>query len=565
MKIAKYLVLLLTINSSFLVAQNADSDDKKGTTFVLTGGATVSFEKGKKISEEPSFEDTVKVKMDVNYLSIDKKVSNDFYVETINPPKLLIMEPLEKIYHGNFDLGLNDFKSPPYFKFNYSTLRNKDYSAGVILRHFSSDLKMKSLAETRFTENNIELFGKKFYKRTVVNASADYDYNTFRNYGYDPVLFSVPTKDNQLYYSLLNLNASIETRNDDDRKFHHAAKVNYKQLFAKYAVQEHLIDVQLRTHSYNLFSGQIDSLLSKDKYLRMTYFELSGEHLLSTDSSLITEGTLFKVGVGYKLKSTNLTVDAKPLGFTFLTNRTGIRWTPNVNVDYAIAKDILIVYAGFNRSLDRNYYMTYFQNNPFIGADLPNVNTLLDYHVSVGLKGSLSSKTTFNLGLNYKDFRDYVLFVNDVNSLGNRKFNIITDDVVQKQFFGEMIYENKKLKTGAFAEFNIYEVFKNEAYHLPAFKAQVYAKYNVQGKFNLGTDLFYYGEQLALNTIAATIPVSTILLKPIFDFNINVEYHYSDRLGAFLKVNNILSTQHQRWNQYPNYGINILGGVSYTF
>lgn len=568
MKLGIYISIFFLLIALVASAQEVPADNNKEVEIILlTGGGEVSIEKGKKISEQPVFVDTVNVKVDVSYNTIDKKVENNFKVETIKPPKLLIMEPLDKLSHGQLDLGLNDFKSPPFLNFTYSTLRNKDYNAGIKIRHFSSDLSVKNLSSTRFTETGAGVYGKKFYKNMVVSGSADYNYNTFRNFGYDPSLFNISENSDKRFYSIFDLNGGVESRNKERSAWHQKAQARYQQLFGKVNIEEHLISASYSGHTYNLFKGKVDSLLPEKDFVRMSSVELSVQHLLSKDTTFLVESTLFDVSLfGYKLKGKGFNVKLNPIRSTFLSNKNrALLWTPTVEIDYAIAKDIFILYGGFERKLERNHYLTYMQQNPFIGANLPHTNTLTNYHISAGLKGALTSKTTFNLGAHYRDVKDFVLFVNDVNSKATRVYNVITDDVIHKQVFGELMYENKKVKTGILVEYNVYEVFNNEAYHLPAIKAQAFASYNVQDKFSIGTDIFYYGKQLALDVVAATIPVTTIELKPILDFNISIDYHYSDKLGAFLKVNNILSTKHQRWNQYPNYGINVLGGVSYTF
>jgi outer membrane receptor protein involved in Fe transport len=77
--------------------------------------------------------------------------------------------------------------------------------------------------------------------------------------------------------------------------------------------------------------------------------------------------------------------------------------------------------------------------------------------------------------------------------------------------------------------------------------------------------MFFYGKQLALESFDTQNRPITKDLDPIFDFNFNVKYNYSKRLGAFLKMNNILNTKHIRWDQYSNYGLNFLFGVGYSF
>lgn len=564
-KMLKYTPVLFCLFYFQGWTQNEVIDDKKEVLIKVIGGGKVSYEKANKIAEEPSFVDTVKVKLPVKYDVVDKKVSTSFKVETIKPPKLLLLEPLKKIYKQEVSLGLNDFKSPPYFNYVLSTIRNKEYNAGIKLNHFSSEMNLKNHDAGRFTESEIVVYGKKINKKTTLYADMDYDYNTFRFYGFDPSINIINPKDNQQYYSLLNGSFGIKSNKNSDSKLKYQTGINYQQMFSKYSVEEHLITLSGDISGKYLPKWKMFDSLDLSNVFGQWNLKFDAAHLISKDSTLDINSTLFTIRPSYELKRGAMNLELA-LPIYFLTNnKRFLTALPTLNVNYAIAKDILIVYGGWDRQYQRNHYLTYLDQNPFIESNLNHTNTYTNINIVGGLKGAFSSKTTFNLGYRYKYVEDFVLFVNSITSVANRKFDIETDDVVHQQIFGELMYENKKLKTGLTAQYNNYKMYALKAYHLPAIYAQVYAKYNVQNKFYLGADVFYFGEQIAKNNAVTFAASEPITLRPILDFNLSVDYHYSEKLGAFLKVNNILSTKHQRWNQYPNYGINLLGGVRYSF
>ena len=567
MNLRQHFTILLSL--LYLLGHSQQTlDEKKGLVMVVTGGGKVSYEKAKKITEEPSFIDTVKVNFGLDYSSVDKKINSIFELETIKPPKLLMMEPLTQIRKGEIKLGINDFKTPPFFDFNYSTIRNKEYNAGIVLNHFSSDLNLESKAATRFTESNIGVYGKKINKKTTLSGKLDYDYNTFRYYGYNPslsVLDPIQKGQDQQYYSILKGAFDVKSNKNKNTKYEYETGLTYQQLFSKYQVQEHLVDFKGQINGYYLPSGGVMDSIDFTDVSGFWDVKLNVGNLTSKDSTLDLNSTLISIKPSYKLKrkSVSLTIG---LPAYFLTNNSRfLTLLPTLNFDYAVVKDILIAYAGYDMKFERKHYLTYMQDNPFIGADLPHVNTYTRFDFVGGLKGAFSSKTTFNIGGHYKDIEDFVLYVNDVNSFRNRKFNVTTDDVKHAQLFAELLFENQKINAGILAEYNNYEMNSKFAYHLPSIVGQGFAKYNVQNKFYLGAQLFYYGEQLAKNTSVIPTDPETIKLKGILDFNLTVDYKYNKRLGAFLYLNNILSTKHQRWNQYPNYGINLLGGISYQF
>ncbi|MCY1375462.1 hypothetical protein D9M69_628780 [compost metagenome] len=54
-------------------------------------------------------------------------------------------------------------------------------------------------------------------------------------------------------------------------------------------------------------------------------------------------------------------------------------------------------------------------------------------------------------------------------------------------------------------------------------------------------------------------------LPMIVDINAMASYDVIPRLTLFLQADNILNQKYQLWNQYPVYGINILGGIRFKF
>jgi outer membrane receptor protein involved in Fe transport len=50
-----------------------------------------------------------------------------------------------------------------------------------------------------------------------------------------------------------------------------------------------------------------------------------------------------------------------------------------------------------------------------------------------------------------------------------------------------------------------------------------------------------------------------------FDFSAGLEFRIVKNVKLWAQFNNIFNKEYQRWNQYPVYGINFLGGVVFSF
>ena len=178
-------------------------DKSTDAVISMEGTVRLTYKYGAKIGDDPIFKDTVKVNSEVGYSFVDQKVNSDFQIKTIKAPKLRMLEPLVKLYKGYVALGVTDFKSPPYFDFNYSTIRKREYSAGLALNHISQEQNIGTNENARYTNSNAMFFGKKFYKKSTWYSSLDYDFNSFRSYGFN---------DNQIVINKIGSTTALNTK-----------------------------------------------------------------------------------------------------------------------------------------------------------------------------------------------------------------------------------------------------------------------------------------------------------------------------------------------------------------
>src|SRR5690625_7674768 len=76
-------------------------------------------------------------------------------------------------------------------------------------------------------------------------------------------------------------------------------------------------------------------------------------------------------------------------------------------------------------------------------------------------------------------------------------------------------------------------------YYIPATKVQLGGKYSMlNGRLNLGMDFSF---------LSAVDYPENELMKPnaVFDINLNGEYLFTDRFGAFLQLNNLADSQYR--------------------
>ena len=55
------------------------------------------------------------------------------------------------------------------------------------------------------------------------------------------------------------------------------------------------------------------------------------------------------------------------------------------------------------------------------------------------------------------------------------------------------------------------------------------------------------------------------IIDSFVDVNVNGGYHFNDKFSTFIKLNNILNTDYQRFANFNTQGFQILGGIAYKF
>jgi outer membrane receptor protein involved in Fe transport len=54
-------------------------------------------------------------------------------------------------------------------------------------------------------------------------------------------------------------------------------------------------------------------------------------------------------------------------------------------------------------------------------------------------------------------------------------------------------------------------------------------------------------------------------LDGAFDLNAGLEFKITKNINLWTQFNNLFNKEYQRWNQYPVYGFNFVGGVVFSF
>ena len=256
---------------------------------------------------------------------------------------------------------------------------------------------------------------------------------------------------------------------------------------------------------------------------------------------------------------------------------------PDVQLTFPIVSDLANIYIGANGDLHTNSFRSFSEENPFVSPTLNMTQTNEQYNLFGGINGKFSSTMSYNIKASYKSEEDLPLFVrNNSKSDGvfnpfaptllgfeyGNSFSVFYDDITTFSFFAEMEVDvTKRLVIGGNVQVNSYTTTnQQEAWNLPKLEGGVFGKYKID-QWYASANLFFVGERKDL-MYSGTFPstVSGIqTLDAYVDLNLNGGYHFSDFFSVFLKVNNVLGTDYERFANFNVQGLQVLGGITYKF
>lgn len=526
-----------------------------------------------KVKEIPTLNDSVTAaKKDIKYNIFSIPVASTF---TPAKGKAAVVDKAEKekLYDNYATLGVGTYTTilgEVYL--NYAL--NRTESVGGYFSHHSSQGGIKDLVlDDDFSNTKLRVNYARSLRDMNWTVDAGYQRQGYNWYGLPVDLFAAN---------------NVELTKFDVKHIYNAfdvgGKINFEDLFVNN------IAVRFNRFSDDLGSGENhftakttidipiqDELIKTD--FKFDYLGGKFERNYFANNELKYEN--FQVGLSpsYQLTQDDLTVN---LGFSaYYLNDTEASKSkffiyPNVTASYRLVNDVLIAYGGITGDLQQNTYQDFANENPFVSPTLFIAPTDQQYNGFVGLKGKLSNNMSYNVRGNYYAERAKALFKSNTFSpnpeaaytYGN-SFNVVYDNVNTFSVFGEINVDiNRNFNLGLKAEYFKYTTdTQAEAWNLPDIEASIFMDYQINKNWFTGASIFFVGERKAQQAVsyAFTNTTETVNLKGYFDANAHVGYRINERFSAYVKANNIVNQDYNRWLNFPVQGIQLLAGLTYKF
>lgn len=318
----------------------------------------------------------------------------------------------------------------------------------------------------------------------------------------------------------------------------------------------------------DLFSGRERSLafnipakLVLDEQSSFT-LGISG-NLVQFKSSLSTNGNnLFQINPAFdlQLKRTRIHVGISPA-----FGRDDITYfLPDLNLESHLLDNHLTFVLGWKGKIVQNTFEELSTKNPFMDNIYIQKQTKAD-QVFGGIESAVGDHFSFGATLSWRQWKNLAMFINDyLENPDGKRFQVVYDSKVQAlsldAFASYQVGQTIRLSAGG-SWYNFYQTTTyDKVWQEPMLRLNGTVEVHPLKKLYARAALDFWDGMYAFqqNGKADKLPA-------FLDLGLSGEYNFIPRFSLFLQLNNILNSRYQRWNQYDNYGFNIIGGFRFKF
>jgi hypothetical protein len=508
-----------------------------------------------KIRRSPDLTDIKNIKPKVSYNLMDKRLELNTDIRELEVQKIMQITPEElknnyaKIALGNLGTTLAQL--------NLATGTDQALQAGFNFNHLAQKGKLN---QQNTSEQNVSVYGKSIGDKLILKGDLAYNRKSNYFYGIDDLNTFTNLNPAQQRFNLFEADADIYKRiaANDSNKLALASKINAYHLNNYYDGSENAVTISAGV-SKNLQKFQaganaiIDFTTTKDigYSINNHLFKINPYVKLDGDRFRLTAGINYVNEFGYNQR---------------------IHIFPSASIDYVLIPDYLTLFGKVDGDVNKNRLREMVDINPFLNINPLIKNTVEKLNISGGVRGTIIPNVGFKAMVKSITISDFQYFVNNVDA--KQKFDVAYDNGNSQilNFTGEINAKfSDDFRIDTKVDFNQYDL-KNEQYAWfnPSLKFNTTASVKIAQKFTLDGDFYYQGltKAKALNRdlVTPTTIIESVRTLPSFvDMSLGLDYAYNKKISAFVKANNLLNNAYQRYLYYPSFGLNVLGGFSYSF
>lgn len=521
-----------------------------------------------KISQNPAVDDTATTLPTMNY-NIMPRMANVIPVIDPLPAVKLVAEPLSKLYRNYIRAGAGNY-SALYGELFMSSLRSKQYLSSLRLKHQSAAGTIKDYGPPANSRDEAELAASKYFSQHTLGGNVFYFRDGLHLYGFKPQDYpdTVISKDDiKQRYQTFGVKTTFGSNYKATDELNHSFVLKYYYMDGLYDVKENNIEFTTSLDQrYDLLKLGNDQVLGITAAYSFLNQQDSTGHI---NSQIFLINPFIKADINeYSLKAgfrLNIASDSV----------TKAHFYPELEARIELIPGALKLYAGINGGMERTSLQNITEQNLFISSVMPWNYVYNKFKIYGGFQSNISRSFNFNGSISSSTFDNYPLFVTDTSAYLLNSFSLLYDHINAVQLKGELEFiKSSRIRLALAGTYNHYKTSDQEyAWYKPAFRVELSGRYDIQNKIVITAKATVNGQVWALvpepdpNIDGHEIKyiLNAQKIKGFTDINLGAEYRFNKALSFWLNFNNITNSKYYRWNNYRSYGLNLLGGVSYSF
>ncbi|KQN33486.1 hypothetical protein ASE92_16980 [Pedobacter sp. Leaf41] len=513
-----------------------------------------------KLRRSPNLDDVKTYKAKLNYSVTDKKLELNSDIQKLQAQQLA--EEKASILVNNYVKGAFGSLSTLLGEAYFNTGKDEGLQLGGYFKHFSQEGKIN---KQNSSQQQLSIFGRSILEENTVSGRLNFERNGTYFYGLDnanPTLNPNPEKQ---ALTLLELEGElVKNFTEDEDALSYAVKANAYLWNDRFDAKE----------SYLSLNGYLNKRISSFNLglAASTEFGSTKDALTSVGNNLLRLNPYIRLQV----KGAKVTA-----GINFVQEFgafSSSRIFPAVTADFTLVPDYLQVFGEVKGDVNRNSMKGLTDENPWLNSNILIKNTVEKLSISAGIKGTGGPGFGYKARFYMKQFDDLPLFINNFDNFN--KFDVIYDFGKTKltglegeisiqvidalKWTGKLNIDDWKPAQETYSWFKPgLKVSSNFVYTYNkklSFNAAVVMQDDVKAKVNV---------QQPVNPLQYLVPNTSIerieTVKGFVDLGIGADYRINNKFSIFAKANNLLNSKYNHFLYYQVNGLNVFGGLTYSF
>ncbi len=474
------------------------------------------------------------------------------------PPKLRPVgfktDAVPRDYNGYAKLG-GGVPTSLYGEVGYGWTKGKSDFKGWVRHHSANS---SAVDNQRFMNNDVLLSGSgQVAENTSVEAKIGYSFDDFYYYGYDhdSTGLDFSKEGSRQRFKCIDLAGRLFNSEKTSTDLNFAIEPKFYNYTDDFSMKEKGISVGLSATKWFAEKHALRLNIRPD----FTWFNDTVQqqlHNIYIQPSFTFSHDFFRLKVGGN----------------FVSHKDVFHSYPDLELTLRVWGDGIVAFGGWNGDLRKNTFRSLTTYNPFLGTN-PNENERIvikntDFtQYFGGIKGNLGI-AEYEAKLSYGQADDLALFQNDWTGAtatgGWRRFKVLYDTtkIFALGVSGKLHIARNLDINGTFNQSIMDTNYELHPWHLPRTEGNFGAVLKMLEKDALTVkgNLYIADQSWFLDQEGRPKRTNALL-----DLSFGTHYQIAKNFGAFLDLNNLMGNKYERWNEYPTYGVNFLGGITLKF